>query len=359
MIAAVSTQAADAFPGRFWGVVPQSLASQEQLNRLKRGGVDSIRISIPWGLLQPEPGGTPDWSGTDPVVAGAVRAGMEVLPYIYGAPTWAVPQGAVPGSHGMSAAPRHLPVSGVARAGWMALLRLAVGRYGPRGSFWLENPGLPKRPVRTWQIWNEPNFKYFVVRPNPAEYGKLVKISYAAIRGADPGARLVLGGLFARPKEARYKRRPRQAYFATDFLNQMYRRTPGIRSRFHGIALHPYTRAFKFLKPEIEEVRHVMAANRDARKGLWITELGWSSQPPTHTNLFAKGVRGQVVQLKGAFSVLRNSQRKWKIKRVYWFSVDDQPGACNFCDGTGLFGEGFTPKPAWFAYVRFAGGRAR
>jgi hypothetical protein len=101
-----------------------------------------------------------------------------------------------------------------------------------------------------------------------------------------------------------------------------------------------------------------MAANHDAQKGLWITELGWSSQPPVHTNLFAKGVKGQAAQLKGAFRVLRGNQRKWKIKRVYWFSVDDQPGSCNFCDGTGLFGEGFIPKPAWYAYARFAGGRA-
>ena len=65
---------------------------------------------------------------------------------------------------------------------------------------------MPKRPIRTWQIWNEENFKYFVARPNPAEYGKLVKLSYAAIKGVDPGAKMILGGLFARPNEATYKR---------------------------------------------------------------------------------------------------------------------------------------------------------
>ena len=356
--AGVSAPVADALPGTFWGVVPQSLPTEEQFSRLKRGGVDSIRIPIPWNLLQRDPGTAPDWTGVDAAVGGSVRAGQEVLPYVYGAPAWAVPQGLVPGSHGMAAAPQHLPVSGAARAGWTAFLKLAVGRYGPRGSFWLENPGLPKRPIRTWQIWNEQNFKYFVVRPNPAEYGKLVKISYTAIKSADRGAQILLGGMFARPKEAAYKLKPPQAYLATEFLDLMYRQTPGIKSRFQGIGLHPYTRDFKYLKPEIEEVRHVLAAHRDAQKGLWITELGWSSQPPTRTNLFAKGVAGQVAQLKGAFRVLSGGQRRWKIERVYWFSVDDQQGACNFCDGTGLFGKGFIPKPAWYAYVRFAGGRA-
>ena len=55
--------------------------------------------------------------------------------------------------------------------------------------------------------------------------------------------------------------------------------------------------------------------------------------------------------LKGAFSLLSGKQAKWKLQRVYWFSVDDQPGTCNFCDGSGLFGPGFVPKPAWYAYV--------
>jgi hypothetical protein len=39
---------------------------------------------------------------------------------------------------------------------------------------------------------------------------------------------------------------------------------------------------------------------------------------------------------------------------VYWFSVDDVPGVCNFCGGTGLFRRNLRPKPAWHAYVRFA-----
>ncbi|MBW8059918.1 MAG: hypothetical protein FVQ78_06200 [Solirubrobacterales bacterium] len=62
-------------------------------------------------------------------------------------------------------------------------------------------------------------------------------------------------------------------------------------------------------------------------------------------------------QLKGAFRLLRRNQRKWRVQRVYWFSVDDVRGSCNFCDGSGLFGAGFVPKPSWFAFTRFAGGQ--
>ncbi len=351
--AGASASTALALPGNFWGVVPQATPSPEQFQRLKRGGVDSVRIPVAWSSVQPIRGAVV-WSGVDELVRGAAAARIEVLPFLYGAPAWAVPLD----RSIASLPPRFLPVrNGRQRSGWKRFLRLAVQRYGPRGSFWAENPGLPKRPIRVWQIGNEVNFKFFVARPNPAEYGKLVKLSYSALKSADRGARVVLGGMFARPKQALSRKKPPQAYFATDFLNQMYKRTPGIKSKFHGVALHPYTGTFKRLPRYIEDFRRVLKANRDAGKGLWLTELGWSSQRPARNNSFAKGRRGQVKQLKGAFRLLRRNQRRWRVQRVYWFSVDDVRGSCNFCDGSGLFGAGFVPKPSWFAFTRFAGGQ--
>jgi len=358
LVAAVSASSATALPGKFWGVVPQTEPTLEQVQRLKRGGVGSMRIAISWPAAQSRRNGPINFGDFDAVVGKAASAGIEVLPFLYGAPPWAVPEAVVPGSGGGTKAPKFLPVrNGKQRSGWKRFVKAAVLRYGPRGSFWAQNPAVPKRPIRTWQIWNEENFKYFVVRPNPAEYGKLVKLSFAAIKGADRGARIVLGGMFARPAEATFKRKPPQAYFAADFLEQMYKRTPGIKSKFQGVALHPYTATYKRLTPYIEEFREALKANRDAGKGLWITELGWSSQRATRNNSFAKGRSGQATQLKGAFRLLRKRQSKWHVQRVYWFSVGDLRGSCNFCDGSGLFGEGFAPKPSWFAYVKFAGGR--
>jgi hypothetical protein len=349
--------AAEALPAAFWGVVPQANPTPEQFQRLERGGVGSVRIPVVWTSVQPVRNGAMVWSGVDAQVENAVRAGIEVLPFLSGAPSWAIPAVFVPGAGHSIKAPRNLPASGAAAAGWSRFVRAAVARYGPGGSFWLERPALPPRPIRTWQIWNEQNFEYFVARPNPAEYGKLVKLSSGAIKSVDPGAAVVLGGLFARPREAEFKRKPPLAYFASDFLDQMYERTPGIKSKFQGVALHPYTGTYKNLYPYIEELRTVLKANHDAGKGLWVTELGWSSQRPSSSNSFAKGRKGQATQLKGAFNLLRAKRFKWHVKRVYWFSVDDQVGSCNFCDGSGLFGAGFSPKPAWYAFAQFAGGR--
>jgi Glycosyl hydrolase catalytic core len=350
---ALAAAPAHAVPGTFWGMVPQATPSLEQLQRLKAGGVDSIRLPISWGSVQPVQGGILDWSSSDAYVAAVVAAGLEPFPFLSTAPSWAVPVDRRFGS------PAYLPVrSGKQRSGWKSFVKGAILRYGPNGSFWAANPGLPKRPIRAWQIWNEPNFKYFVGRPNPAEYGKLVQLSSAAVKAADPGAKVILAGLFSRPIEATFKKRPPQAYFAADFLDDMYASTPGIKSKFQGVALHPYTGSWKNLPSRIEEVRSALKVHRDIGKGLWLTEMTWSSEPPRQGNSFAKGLQGQARELKGAFRLLRDNQRKWNLKRIYWFSVNDYAGLCNFCGGSGLFADGFVPKPAWRAYVQFAGGRA-
>ena len=98
------------------------------------------------------------------------------------------PNANVPGRPGTKA-PARLPVAGTAGTAWSSFLKAAVARYGAGGTFWGENPTVPSKPVKAWQIWNEPNFKYFVAHPNPTEYGKLVKLSSTAIKAIDPARR--------------------------------------------------------------------------------------------------------------------------------------------------------------------------
>jgi hypothetical protein len=353
-----SAAAGAAVPGNFYGVAPQATPSAEQFQRLKQGGVDSVRVPIEWGAVQSSPGSF-DWNGTDAMIGGAATAGIEVFPFVTGAPSWAVKSTIVNRAAG-AAAPDHLPVRTAAeKAGWTTFLGEAVRRYGPNGAFWLANPTVPYRPIGTWQLWNEPNFKYFVARPNPVEYGKLIKLSNPVIKGVDPAAKIILAGLFAAPKEATYKKKPPQAYFATDFLETLYKKTKGIKSKFDGVALHPYTYDYQDISGHIEELRGVLKAAHDPSVGLWLTELGWSAGRPSASNGFngfEKGPSGQAKQLKGAFQLLKVNYKKWKVKQLFWFSVDDKPGACNFCDGSGLFGPGFVARPSWNAFVKFAGG---
>ena len=272
--------------------------------------------------IEPTKGGPLNWSGLDQAVARAARNRLELLPAIWGSPSW------------VAKTETTLPVrTAKQRGAWMAFLKKVVNRYGPSGSFWAANPSVPRRPIRIWQDWNEENFFYFAKRPSPTQYAKLVKISHKAITSADRGAQVILGGMFALPVQ-----RPPKAYTARRFLDLMYKRSPGIKRSFDGVALHPYSRSYIYLKATINQVRAVMRRHHDNRTGLWITEVGWGSGHGN--NSFEKGRRGQVRQLKGAFKVFRNNRRKWHLKRIYWFSLDDLAGTCNFCDSTGLFGAG-------------------
>jgi hypothetical protein len=346
---------------KFFGVVPQSTLSQEEFATLKQGGVQSMRVALIWGAVQPQRGGAFEWGSFDPIVERAAKSGIELLPFAVGTPSWAVPNATVPGTS--AKAPAHLPATGTSASAWTAFLKAAVARYGPNGSFWAENPLVPDKPISDWQIWNEPNFKYFVTKPNPTEYGQLVKISSAAIKSVDPTAQVILSGLFSKPAGGRRLAGKRVAnptspnWFASYFLEQMYKTNPGIKSRFQGVALHPYVARYRQLPAEIEELRGVMTREGDGTKGLWITELGWSSEPPQGpSNVFAVGAAGQARELKGAFTLLKADAAKFRLQHVYWFSVDDALETCNFCNGSGLFKKGFIPKKSWTEFTKFTGG---
>ncbi len=352
-----SSAAAAILPHGFWGLVQNEVPTHHQARVLKAGGVESVRVPINWAAVQPTPGAEPDWGSVDPFVKAADEAGQTVLPFLASPPTWAVGYESI----GDTTAPRTVPIhTATQRRGWRRFLRLAVFRYGPHGSFWTENPLLPKRPIRIWQIWNEENYKYFTARPNPAQYGRLVVQSFQDLRSADRGARIVLGGLFIRPRGGNVKPghgRIKRAWFAADFLERMYRTTPAVRGKFLAVALHPYTPGWRRLTPEIEEVRTALARVNDKWRAIWLTELGWSSGHPEAANgrnKFEKGWRGQARELRGAFRLLERNAANWRIRRVYWFSFTDSPGTCNFCDGSGLFRQGFRPKPSWNAYRSFA-----
>ncbi len=365
VLAAIASSAA-ALPAKFWGVVPQAILSQEQFKTLETGGVQSMRLPLTWAATQPTKGGPYEWAGFDEQVEHAAKVGIEILPFVVSPPTWAVPVANIPGGGGAKVTSR-LPATGTAATGWSNFLKAAVARYGPGGKFWTEHPLVTETPINDWQIWNEPNFKYFVAHPNPTEYGKLVKLSAKAIRSVDPTAQVILAGMFSQPAGGRhaYPSGKKVAnptspnYFAAYFLEQMYKTNPGIKSSFNGVALHPYVPHYAKLAPEIEEFRNVLKANGDAAKGLWITELGWSSEPPQGpSNVFAVGPAGQARELKGAFTLLKADAAKFRLAHVYWFSVDDAPATCNFCNGSGLFKKGFLPKKSWTEFVKFTGGTA-
>jgi len=349
----VATNGASArVPNGFFGVAPQTTLTPEDARYMKAGGIESVRLPLIWSVIQPTAKGGYDWSYFDQGVAVAARAGLEVLPSIGTTPRWLARKGTT------------LPVKNAKqRAAWAAFLEAAVKRYGPRGEFWREHaqvgvnyePAIAKPvPIRAWQIWNEPNFFYFAFPVSPSAYAKLVTISSKAVKRANAGADVVLAGLFGEPT-AKGKR----GIAAAKFLDRLYA-VPGLKTRFDGIALHPYAVDAETLEELVEEFHAVSVENHD-RVGLYVTEMGWGSQNDFNQVAFEQGIRGQVRQLRDAYGYLLDNRRRLNLKQVDWFTWKDISGSCSFCDSVGFFRDSprFKAKPAWHAFVGITGGRPR
>ena len=358
--------AAQALPARFFGIAPQEALTDADTARMERGGIDVIRIPVAWSTVQPTRNGGYDWDSFDSQVQLAAQNNLQVLPVLYHSPRWA------------TGVPERLPIYTAAqRRAWRAFVREAVGRYGPGGEFWQPDPveaaaracslcatlrsnpiaarvapDTPIIPIREWQLWNEQNFFYFTKPASPQRYARMLRISSPAIRNIDPRAKVILGGLFGRPKE-----RPPKAMAAAAFLSKLYN-VRGIKPYFDGVALHPYASTARQLEIISESVRRIMRRNRDARTGFYITEMGWGSQANSNVS-FEKGLAGQARELRRAYTYLTRNQRRLNLKSVYWYAWKDVAGSpCRYCDSVGLFrrGSGFSAKPAWRAFVRFTGG---
>jgi hypothetical protein len=350
----------------FFGIVPQTVVTEKDARYMKAGGIEAIRTPIIWPAVEPK-NGEYNWAAFDPIVEEAARQGLTVLPFVIATPKWVAKKETT------------LPINTARqRQAYTTFLRKVVERYKPGGQFWHEHspaviraekerqakgpdyelPGAQLRPIakpvpiRTWQIWNEANFFYFAYPVSPHDYAKLLKLSSPVIKRAEPGAKVILTGLFGKPTAGAKRGMP-----AARFLEGLYK-APGIKAAFDGVALHPYAIDSEQLEELVEELHEVTVANHD-RVPLYITEMGWGSQNDFHIDAFEHGVRGQVEELKKAYSFLIKNRARLDLKQVYWFSWKDLPESCAFCDSVGFFhsGTGFRAKPAWRAFTQITGGR--
>ena len=338
-------------PREFWGVTAINDLSASAFSRMGQGQVGTLRIHALWRDLEPNPGEF-DLSYMDFVVGQAAANGIRVLPFPYGTPSWVDKDCA-----GLSSAQcERVPplATAAARAAWKQFLATLAGRYGPGGSFWQENPQIPALPIHEWQIWNEPSSPtYWQPEPSSSGYAELVKLSHQAITGVDPGARIVLGGLFGTPqgdlssKNVMWK-----------FLGRLYN-SSGFKNAFDAIALHPYSPNLEGIEFQIDKALRKLKKNNDAKTEIMITEIGWGSDPPTGDKPLIKGFDGQRQLLEKSFRLLRTKRRKWNIGGVVWYAWQD-PGfeieSCSFCSSAGLFEEDGSAKPAWNSFVQFTGG---
>src|SRR5688500_13535019 len=147
-------------PRHFFGVVPQTLLTEADVDRMAQGNVGTIRLLLPWAILDPSPAPNDgDFSTIDPIVLQAVEHDIKVLPTIYGTPDWVAEE--LDGRSCSPACAAFAPRSAAALEAWTNFVGELVDRYGPAGSLWGHHPEVEPKPIRAWQIWNEQNSPTF------------------------------------------------------------------------------------------------------------------------------------------------------------------------------------------------------
>lgn len=169
--------------------------------------------------------------------------------------------------------------------GYAKKLAAFVERYGPGGTFFKENAGLPQRPITHIEITNEPNFQYLIPpdgRPakeveadREALYAKLLPAAYAAVKSKSKDVRVVgwaAGGAGAGDIR---------------FIEHVHQKNAEVAGSYDILSTHPYVdpappEAWSIrswggysVATSLKSVRGILEKNGRGDVPIWYTEIGW------------------------------------------------------------------------------------
>jgi hypothetical protein len=329
------------FYGVMWDRAATAAPDSQQAalwNLMARSGVETVRTEFLWARAQPVGGEPPSFAETDRVVALAAARNIKLLPVIARTPVWA----ARDPSRGLASPPARVE-------DYVAFLEALVRRYGPDGSFWSERPDLPRRPLREWQIWNEPHLDYYWDSGGrwAREYAALLRASNAALKRADPGSVTVLAGL---------------ADFVWDHFDRLYR--AGIRGNYDVAAVNFFTRRPALVLRGLRLVRRALRRGGEPRKRIWLTETTWPASKgrvdkrrASWQRQWETTDRGMARRLGRFYALAARARRRLRLDRVYWYTWASAYHDGDLFDYAGLVqfaGDSFSPRPALLAYARSA-----
>ena len=292
---------------------------------MQAAGVKIVRLDAEWRRVEPvaPAGGVHEyrWEFYDSVVATLAARGIRWYPIVdYSAP-WS---GVVSGQW------RTPPASTAAFAEYAAAL---ARRYGPDGAFWAAHPGLPVRPVREWEIWNEENGGYFwPPAADPAAYADLYLAAHRALHAVDPGARVVVGGLLARGSGA--------------FVSGMLAARPELHDAIDAVGLHAYGATVAASLSAMVDLRNWLTHLGIGAVPIEVTEVGWTTSGVSWAVSDATraselgALLSQAAALPGISRLLVHT---W-MTREQWPAVSE--------DWYGLFHPDGTPSASGSAFAR-------
>jgi hypothetical protein len=345
---------------------PSAWANPFWIDRARADGARLVRVNVFWSEVAPvqRPAGfvpadpsSPgyNWSLVDAEVEALAHRGMRVLMNLSSAPIWA--EG--PDRPGSVRAGTWKP----SPAQFARFAHAAARRYD--GSF--RAPGLagalPR--VRDWQAWNEPNLDTYLTPQwtrsgtpaSPGVYRGLLNSFYAAVKRVSPGNLVVSAGMapYGNPPGVNfpggYRVAPlvfdRALFSAPVSLDALAQNIYPI----HGPLWHAYqpddVGAADLYK--VATVLHRAVAADTAvphrPKQVWVTELGWSTNPPNPGGV-------PVVEQARWYEQALYTLWRQGVDTVLLLQLVDAPPVPSYAASyqTGLYYADGTPKPAATAF---------
>lgn len=315
-------------PGVVLGAPDSSL-----LDRISASGAKHVRLFLSWRAMEPQPGqlSPSELASHDDFVNRAAAIGVRTYFVVVQTPAWA-------SASGSATAPP--PPNALADfAG-----RLAAHFRGR---------------VAGYEMWNEPDATTFWQgSASPDAYATLLRSSYAAIKAADAGAAVGVGGLVGNDY---------------GYLNSLY--GAGAKGSFDFVAVHTDNgcnhedprvamrdpnngRVSRWSFTGYREVHQTTLDNGDD-KPIWMSELGWAvtgakcgvdpKQPAGVT------ATTQADFLTRAYACMAADPY---MQMGSWFSLRDFGSALSAGAGLGLMDSNGVLRPAFAAFQRVAHGVA-
>lgn len=281
------------------------------------------------------PEGTDAWEKYDNIAALAKENGIEIIARLGNPPAWTR---ALTDTIGTNAPPDD---------------------FNDFGDFVAEVASRYQGKIRYFQLWNEPNGNEEWGKQNvdPEAYTELLCLGYQRIKAVNPDAVVLAGALT--PTVAM------NGWNMNDliFLQRMYNAGAGdcfdiFSAQGYGLwsgAEDQRLRPTVINYPHHVFLRDMMVRNGDARKPIWISELGWNSVPDGIPPNFGKVTEEQ--QGKYAVEAYQRAQREWPWLGVmnYWFfkrPADYERDQAWYYFR--LMEPDFTPLPAYQAFADHA-----
>ena len=224
-------------------------------------------------------------------------------------------------------------------AAYLTYIDAMIGNYGPadltetKGTYWINNPTVPYKPITYWELWNEPNYIYMYyqywamppVATRATTYAKMVYAAYNHIK-ARWGDRVTVVGLASAGFTLGWNGNtayPNNTNFIPSVFKDLYD-LYGVGKAWDIISFHPYTPGG--VGPDVTDTlsidpggsaqwwdsfsmnyaRYLEYMTRyNGVVPLWISEVGWSKDNGVY-NLGPAGHNRIVSELLQAAYICRS-----------------------------------------------------